>query len=225
MDATTVHTVHNTDELITNAMQKATKLWNSLKYKLHDPAFQKLSDQEKMAIYNNKKSEFSGFCIDYPIVSKYMIVMNSFNENVFHKFLLLFYKTTENNRSEKTWIELQATYIKWLWLSLNTKNGTHNVEIAKKIYQQAYKVIETEFKDFKKNYKEIEDVVKQTKKVHSGEITGELLDRLSNSNQKLDPNDLSSLKEILQLTLVKKYHKQIMTELLQTVSRTGVRKN
>jgi len=201
------------------AMEQAFKLWDDIKKKAtEDPKFVEMPDNEKIAIY--QKSEFKDFYVSQPIVCRYMICMGQFSGKAFKRYLLKC-KSMEGvkvsidkgveNPSEDRWIQRQADYIRYLWESYQRQH--FNQSDAQEIWQQAYKTLSKEFKDFKDLHKNIEEKLKSEEKLNKSELVKELLNRITSEEQTLNDNTTTNLIEKLKDQLIQQRKKSLINQI------------
>lgn len=201
------------------AMEQAFKLWDDIKKKVtEDPKFVEMTDNEKISIY--QKSEFKDFYVSQPIVCRYMICMGQFSGKAFKRYLLKC-KSMEGvkvsidkgveNPSEDRWIQRQADYIRYLWESYQRQH--FNQSDAQEIWQQAYKTLSKEFKDFKDLHKNIEEKLKSEEKLNKSELVKELLNRITSEEQTLNDNTTTNLIEKLKDQLIQQRKKSLINQI------------
>jgi hypothetical protein len=190
---------NDTKTQMDHSIAEANKMWANLKKRIaDDPTFVEKPDSEKIDIY--QKSEFKDFYINFPIVSRYMICMGQFSNKAFKRFLTKCSKAPRNSsNAEDSWIHLQADYIRYLWESYQPPH--FKMSDAAAIWQQAYKMLTDEFKDFKKMHKDIEEKLKANDKLNKAEMVRELLKRVANEEQTLDSTATEKLVKRLEAQL------------------------
>jgi hypothetical protein len=206
-------------------ISKVNQLWTDFKnYVTNHEEFKTLEDKAKLDIFRNKLG-YAQFMDEFPIVSRYIVCVGQFNKKAFQRFLDKCEKTVhppEQQRvkgyNEDQWIRRQADYVQYLWESYQ-KSHYSTVE-RNSIWEEAYKRLKGEFDDFRNMHKEIEEKVNEEKEVIKSKNARELIERVLNSNQKLDIDEEEYLiKELEKLVIKKKYSltmKQLKDKVVET---------
>lgn len=207
----------STEEYILNALTEAEKVWLNIKVlkTTNSEQFSKLNDEEKI---NLLRKDFTEFYNEFPIVSRYMICLESYNSKAFKKMLIKCKNTTFNDKketNEEIWIQRQADYVKYLWEESQTKR--FSAKESNEIWNAAYKALSEEFKHFKNLHSEMEEKVKKDNSKHKLELIKELGERIVNGQQSLDTGDMKELVAILKDKLYKQRYKKVVEEINDTV--------
>lgn len=207
----------STEEYILNALTEAEKVWLNIKVlkATNNEQFSKLNDEEKI---NLLRKDFTEFYNEFPIVSRYMICLESYNSKAFKKMLIKCKNTTFNNKketNEEIWIQRQADYVKYLWEESQTKRFT--TKESNEVWNAAYKALSEEFKHFKNLHSEMEEKVKKDNSKHKLELIKEMGGRIVNGQQSLDTDDMKELVNILKDKLYRQRYKNVVKEINDTV--------
>lgn len=208
----------STEEYILNALTEAEKVWLNvqvLKVTNYEQ-YSKMTDDDKI---NLLRKDFTEFYNEFPIVSRYMICLESYNRKAFKKMLIKCKNTTfssnKKESNEEIWIQRQADYIKYLWEENQTKRYT--TKQANEVWNMAYKSLSGEFKHFKDLHSKMEEKVKKDNCKHKLELIKEMGDRLVTGKQNLDTNDMKELVETLKDKLYNQRYRNVVNEINQTV--------
>lgn len=215
--------IKNSDNNIDVSINMANKLWNDIKKRvINDPSFIKMSDNEKIALYQN--SEYRVFYTEFPIVSRYMICMGQFSNKALKRYLLKCkntihdpVKSREKGYIEDQWIQRQSDYVRYLWESYQKKH--YNQTDSNAIWQNTYEILKKEFQDFKDLHKNIEEKLKKDEKLNKDEMIKELLKRLVDNEQSLDDETTEKLMTTLKDKLISQRHKSVMTSIENEVKK------
>lgn len=207
----------STEEYILNALTEAEKVWLNIKVlkATNNEQFSKLNDEEKI---NLLRKDFTEFYNEFPIVSRYMICLESYNSKAFKKMLIKCKNTTFNNKketNEEIWIQRQADYVKYLWEESQTKRFT--TKESNEVWNAAYKALSEEFKHFKNLHSEMEEKVKKDNSKYKLELIKEMGGRIVNGQQSLDTYDMKELVNILKDKLYRQRYKNVVKEINDTV--------
>jgi hypothetical protein len=195
-------------EYITIAIMEAEKVWLVVKVAaVANEHFPQMRDDEKIDLISK---DFKEFYNNFPIVSRYMVCMGQYNQKAFKKFL----KKCEEKLSQEMapterkkdymqtqWIECQASYVKYLWESVQTKRFSQKESNA--VWKHAYETLTEEFKNFKSSHEKIEEKIKLKDIKNKRELLAEAVGRVCSSEQKLSLGDTRILVNKLKN---KKYH-------------------
>ncbi len=212
------------NEYITIAVMEAEKVWLVVKVAVvGNEQFPTMRDDEKIELISK---DFKEFYNNFPIVSRYMVCMGQYNQKAFRKFL----KKCEEKLNQATapterqkdymqtqWIECQASYVKYLWESVQTKR--YSQKDANIVWKQTYEMLTKEFKDFKKSHAKIEEKIKIEDKKNKNELLSEAVKRISTGKQKLS---MEETRELVNKLKNKKYHQnyeRMVKQINDTVER------
>lgn len=204
------------------ALVEAEKLWFQLQCMLvtNQETYMKLRDDEKIDLFKN---DFDQFQNEFPIVSRWMICMGQYKRKAFEKYLKKCKNSVIDEKKRKEdknymrnqWLERQADYIKYLWEE--SQNGRINRKESKKIWQQAYQSLKSEFDDFENLYDDIEVKVKKDEIKNKNEMLYELVDRINTTDQKLKEDKALKLYNYLLLKKYKQNYSETLDQLLNNV--------
>ena len=204
------------EQNITYTILYAEKIWAQLKtVTISDLEYGKKEDDDKIKLFKEKHDKFYK---DFPIVARYMICTSNYNKDAFRLFLskLLTQKVTNSEQTkEDSWCALQADYVKYLY-KFSLKNKHLNSNEVKHVWDKTYDMLKKEFTDFRKMYDDKVEVIEVEKKVGSGILTRELLERLA-TDQSVSPDLEQKMLIELENKLFKQRHKKTMEALLKTV--------
>jgi len=191
--------------------------------------FMEWSDKAKQEYFRTTLG-FDTFMNEFPIVSRYMIVMGQYSAKAFKRMLDRVRKVKhpppqerEKGYMEDQWIRRQADYVRFLWEAYQKKHF-NNAE-AKWVWEDTYKKLKGEFDDFRNKYKQIEEETKKEKERYNAENAKDLLHRLSTGVQSLEQKETDRLIELLSQKVHKKHVVKVMKELTQCVTLIEAAKN
>jgi RNA polymerase-interacting CarD/CdnL/TRCF family regulator len=199
------------------SLEVADKLWSNLKNKIKkNSEFINFKDNDKLKEYQN--SEFKDFCAEFPIVTRYAIVMGQYSAKAFRRFLIKCKSVThdptqsrEKGYSEDQWVQRQADYVRYLWEAYQKQH--YSTSESKNIWQHAYKTLTKEFTDFRDLHKDIEEKLKTDNKLNKSELVKELLSRMSTQEQNLDDTSTKNLLDKLKDQLLEQRKRKLLSEL------------
>lgn len=205
-----------TEQNITYTILYAEKIWAQLKtITVSDLEYGKKEDDDKIKLF---KETHDKFYKDFPIVARYMVCTSNYNKEAFRLFLtkLLAQKTTNSEQTkEDSWCALQADYVKYLY-KFSLKNKHVNPKEVKHVWDKTYEMLKKEFTDFRKMYDDKVEVIEVEKKVGSGILTRELLERLA-TDQSVSPDVEQKMLAELENRVYRQRHKKTMDALIKTV--------
>jgi hypothetical protein len=199
------------------SLEVANKLWISLKNKIKkNPEFIEFKDSDKLKEYQNL--EFKDFCGEFPIVTRYAIVMGQYSAKAFRRFLIKCKnvkhdpaQSREKGYSEDQWVQRQADYVRYLWEAYQKQH--YSTSESKNIWQHAYKTLTKEFTDFRDLHKDIEEKLKTDNKLNKSELVKELLSRMSSQENGLEDPDAKNLLDKLKDQLLEQRKKKVLAGL------------
>ncbi len=210
------------EEYILNALTEAEKIWLNIQVLkvTNYEQFSKMSDDDKI---NLLRKDFTEFYNEFPVVSRYMICLESYNSKAFKKMLLKCKNTSFNDNKKETneelWIQRQADYVKYLWEESQTRH--YSPKQSAEVWSTAYKALSDEFKHFKNLHSKMEEKVKKDNSKHKLELIKEMGGRILSGQQSLESNDMKELVEILKDKLYKQRYKKVINEINDTIKFIG----
>lgn len=135
-----------------DVVKEANVIWNELKRrKIHPYDTKQLDD-----FYSEMVDKHIELARAYPIVIRYMCQLCRYNEKAFRQFIKKM--IDKPSRSENDYLDLQAEYIKMLYIEIQKANGTRwDIKTANAIFADARKKLQEEadrFKTIAKTYAE-----------------------------------------------------------------------
>ena len=214
------------EDYIEMSMQLALKFRQAVKNAKKTNAQWKKLDDDKKIKHITEFEELNAFYTRYPIVSRYMICLESFSAKAFRRFLNLQCAPISQNPNEAMSnrnLHLQAKYLQFLWEETSKKYGNHfNIADANAVYEQAYKALLEEDTEFKNKYKEIESELTINRAINNNIKMQELLNQLRFTGFNMPKTELNAdqsikekLYEKLHNCLIKQRFSKVMDELLQ----------
>ena len=203
---------YNIDDIV----KIANNLWNDIKKRIKEnPDFVKLSDAEKLNIYQN--TEFKEFYNEMPIVGRYMICMGQYSTKALKRYLNKCKDVKHDPQHRKPgyvedqWVQRQADYVRYLWESYQKHH--YDKKDSNAIWNHAYETLKKEFSDFKTLHKNIEEKLQVENKNNKESLVKEMLGRIANNEQSLDDETTKELLRLLQDKVYKQRKSLIMNDI------------
>jgi hypothetical protein len=209
------------DDAVKNStVAKASAMWNVVKEHSEFPAVRKMTDKEKMT-YFREKLNFGTLMDELPVVTQYMIRMGQFSAKalamVIDKSARMVHPPIDKRPRDYTheqWVCRQADYVQYMYDDYNKKKH-YNMAERKQVWERTYKLIKGEFDDFKSLHKETTEKIEEEKLLAAGDLTRDLLQRVSERTQPMQAGDEAELSDMLFKLLYKKnVYNHVMRELL-----------
>lgn len=147
-----VNLTYEKNVTIDDVVKEANSIWNELKRRKIHPYDTKQLDE----FYSEMVDKHIELTRAYPIVIRYMCQLCRYNEKAFRQFIKKM--IDKPSRSENDYLDLQAEYIKMLYIEIQKSNGTRwDIKTANTIFADARKKLQEEadrFKAIAKNYAE-----------------------------------------------------------------------
>jgi hypothetical protein len=209
------------EEAIIMNLWEAEKIWLKIQILfISDEEFTKFTDKEKIEFI---RKEFTDFYNNFPIVSRYMICMKQYRKTAFKKYLLKCKNASviqdpskrEKGYTQDQWVQRQADYVRFLWEEQQT--GRVSRHRSNQVWQQAYKALTKEFKEFKELHDSTEVKVKVDESKNKKKLVQEAMKRLVNNEQTTDINILKKLRIKLQDKLFKQKYDSVIKQIRDDV--------
>jgi hypothetical protein len=193
-------------------------MWKKLKETLKEvKEFPEWEDKKKLDYFRDKL-KYSEFMTEFPIVSRYLVVMGQYSNKAFSRMLYRI-RTVQHPPADKRekgyiedqWVRRQADYIRYLWEAYQ-KNHYSTVE-AGYVWEDAYTKLKGEFDDFRNKFKKIEEKTKEEKEKFKADNAKDLLKRLSTGKQTLSDGEMNSLMDTLRLKLNRRRFSNVLEQL------------
>jgi hypothetical protein len=208
---------YNIDEIV----KIANNLWNDIKKRIKEnPDFIKLTDAEKLSIYQN--TDFKEFYNEMPIVGRYMICMGQYSAKALKRYLNkckdVKHDPTVSRKPgyvEDQWVQRQADYVRYLWEAYQKHH--YDKKDSNAIWKHAYETLKKEFSDFKTLHKDIEEKLQVENKSNKESLVKEMLGRIASKEQSLDDETTKELLRLLQDKVYRQRKSIIMNDIRTNV--------
>lgn len=185
---------------------EAQQIWLNVTILMQSDQYKNMTDDEKIALIQR---DFKDFYKNFPIISRYMICLGQYSQTAFQRMLIRCKTITElihesNDKAEiqdekskkkdfneKSWIERRADYVQFLWEDV--QEGSFDPVDAKKIWNQIYEALLSEFTQFKTMHDDAEKKIKEDEIKHKKELLYEMSERLVSGKQVLANTDAHAL--------------------------------
>lgn len=162
-------------------------------------------EDEKIDYYRLKYEDFYN---TFPIVCKYIILKNQFDEEAFMRFQEKTRLSAEKAQQtgalpkkgerDDQWIQNQAWYVRYLYEEFRKKRGIPiNTKEAQGVWAYTYEKLKEEFKTFKDKFEETRDKLKEDDKVSTQALIIEMLNRIQDGKQNLSLDAEQTLLEAI----------------------------
>jgi hypothetical protein len=177
----------------------ANKIWDQVQGSFENEEFIKLDEHTQLKYYQNK---FSNFNRQHPLCIRYMVEMRKFRTKAFTRYIK---KVSSSKAGDpKEFLERQADYVVLLWKEVNTH---YSAKQAKKVWEDAYHLVERESDVFKEMQDTAENIAEKIDSKYNNELKQELKTQIESIPQeKLLQNDYR-LRTNTELHLIDKINK------------------
>ena len=166
---------------------------------------------EKWNMYTNKQKlepfveKYKTFSNSFPIILKYMIFENKYNNIAFKRFLK---KCRDNvppqgakhSEIEDVKFQNQSSYIQYLYEEAIRKGKGHiNNKISKKIFNDAYTHLRKEKMSFEEKYEETKEKIEEENKENTKVLLVDLLKKIKNGETPQSEEETKKTIELLKL--------------------------
>lgn len=180
-------------------IELANRIWDQVQSSFKNDEFTKLDEHAQLKYYQNK---FSNFNRQHPLCIRYMVEMRKFRTKAFTRYIKKV--STSKAGDPKEYLERQADYVVLLWKEVNTH---YSAKQAKKVWEDAYHLVERESDVFKEMQDTAENIAEKIDSKYNNELKQELKTQIESiSQEKLLKNEYR-LQTNTELHLIDKINK------------------